>query len=68
MKMISKIYNFAFPMTGGSIGAITQANQVSEVLQWGPLLSTAILALVGAVVGILVNECWKFIKRRLKKA
>ena len=63
--MTDRIYNFAFPMTGGSLGAITQMNQVSEVLQWGPLLSTAILALVGALVGIIVNECWKAIKKRL---
>ena len=66
MKMLNKIYNFAFPMTGGSIGAVTQVQNVSEVLQWGPVLSTAILAAVGAIVGLIVNELWKFIKRRVK--
>lgn len=52
-------------MNGGVMGTIGAV--IGLVMNWGDLAQTAIGALVGAVVAILVNETWKWIKRLIKK-
>ena len=56
--MRDKILNAAFPMTGGSIGAVSPI--VSAHISWSCIgdmaLQGAILALVGGVIGWLVKR------------
>jgi len=56
--------NFAFPVGGGTLGAFTQLQAIASESHWGLVWDTIIVSLTGAIIGILVNEVWKSIKKR----
>jgi len=65
----NKLSNF-FPVGGGSIGAVAQANNVDFVQyfpQWEAVISTIIIAALGAVIGYMVKLIFDLIFRDFKK-
>ena len=57
--MTERIREFALPTSGGVSGSLLSVNM-------GNITDTIILAAFGAVVGIVINEVWKCIKRKCK--
>ena len=49
--MGQKIYNFIFPVGGGTFGAITQVGQHSDIV-----FHAFIAAMVGAIVGYCIKK------------
>ncbi len=54
--MLQKLYSFAFPISGGTIGAITQLPQIQEISHWNLIFDAFLVAVVGALVGYLVKR------------
>ena len=61
--MSDKISNFLFPVSGGAIGGTTPLwlgwHQVGDVA-----LTAAIMAFVGAVIGLVVKLCWEQLRKK----
>ena len=67
MKILTKVYDFIFPVGGGTIGAITQLKDVAAQTHWDIMWDAAIVAFVGAIVGLLVKKLFDFLWAKIKK-
>ena len=57
MSLSERFREIALPTSGGVSGSILSVNMCN-------IFDTLILAAVGAAVGILINEIWKYIKNK----
>ncbi len=74
---MSKIYNYVlnkfsdlFPVGGGAIGAVTQIDKIEQTFHWPQadmIVSTIIIAAIGAIVGYLVKLLFDIIFCNTKK-
>ena len=53
--MVQKIYSFVFPVGGGTIGAVSRINLFELLPTWEVIVSTVVLAGIGAFVGYMVK-------------
>ena len=60
--MIQKIYDLAFPVGGGTIGAILQTSPHMEIA-----IHAFIAAVIGAITGYLIKKGLDYLWRKLKK-
>ncbi|GAJ17321.1 unnamed protein product [marine sediment metagenome] len=64
--MFNKIYNFIFPVGGGTIGAITRLPQVAEASSHSHIvIETIIVAAIGALVGLIVKKLFDILWPRI---
>ena len=66
-KMKNKIYNFMFPIGGGTVGAATQIKQIALHSHWDIVWDTVLIAGVGAIMGILVKQAYEYLKKVLSE-
>jgi len=61
--MLDKIYNFSFPVGGGTLGAITKVPEVtsSTITHSGIVLETILVAAIGALTGYIVKKLLDYI-------
>ena len=67
MKVVKKAYEFIFPVGGGTIGAITQLKEVAVQTRWDIMWDAALVAFVGAIVGLLVKKLFDWLWPKIRK-
>jgi preprotein translocase subunit Sss1 len=74
MKMSDNIYDFiynklsdCFPVGGGAVGAVTQVKDFTFLPTWEAIVSTIVVAAIGAAVGYLIKLLFDIIFYKLKR-
>lgn len=63
---MQKILNAIFPIGGGSVGAISQIQELTSHSELSHIVYTIIIATIGAVVGYIMKKLLDFLWLKLK--